>query len=177
LPCRRPNRTNIRNFPLIPVPPRHVGAEQAEITIQAYDAERDARPAAQSRRAKATAPQKSSRSRYAIDPSIQSLVAVSDGVAYADAVSLPSAGKLRQSLLQLSVERCLEAWIQFHQDFVRCCSRRCLLGGEMRCPKANQVRLVSAVDGVDSVIYRSVHDGKAAGGVNGCEAVRQGCGQ
>ena len=37
----------------------------------------------------------------------------------------------------------------------------------MRCPKANQVRLVSAVDGVDSVIYRSVHDGKAAGGVNG----------
>jgi hypothetical protein len=32
LPCRRPNRTNIRNFPLIPVPPRHVGAEQTEIT-------------------------------------------------------------------------------------------------------------------------------------------------
>jgi hypothetical protein len=38
----------------------------------------------------------------------------------------------------------------------------------MRCPKANQVRLVSAVDGVDSVIYRSVHDGKAAAGVSGC---------
>ena len=39
-----------------------------EADIRAYDAERDARPAAQSRRAKATAPQKSSRSRYAIDP-------------------------------------------------------------------------------------------------------------
>ena len=39
-----------------------------EADIRAYDAERDARPAAQSRRAKTTAPQKSSRSRYAIDP-------------------------------------------------------------------------------------------------------------
>jgi hypothetical protein len=39
-----------------------------EADIRAYHAERDARPAAQSRRAKATAPQKSSRSRYAIDP-------------------------------------------------------------------------------------------------------------
>ena len=39
-----------------------------EADIRAYDAERDARPAAQSRRAEATAPQKSSRSRYAIDP-------------------------------------------------------------------------------------------------------------
>ncbi len=39
-----------------------------EADIRAYDAERDARPAAQSRRATATAPQKSSRSRYAIDP-------------------------------------------------------------------------------------------------------------
>src|SRR6202023_3533001 len=35
-----------------------------EADIRAYDAERDARPAAQSRRAKATTPQKSSRSRY-----------------------------------------------------------------------------------------------------------------
>src|SRR5580700_958489 len=39
-----------------------------EADIRAYDPKRDARPAAQSRRAKATAPQKSSRSRYAIDP-------------------------------------------------------------------------------------------------------------
>src|SRR5258705_9029476 len=39
-----------------------------EADIRAYDAERDARPAAQSRRAKETTPQKSSRSRYAIDP-------------------------------------------------------------------------------------------------------------
>jgi hypothetical protein len=39
-----------------------------EADIRAYDAERDARPAAQSRRATATTPQKSSRSRYAIDP-------------------------------------------------------------------------------------------------------------
>jgi hypothetical protein len=39
-----------------------------EVDIRAYDPKRDARPAAQSRRAKATAPQKSSRSRYAIDP-------------------------------------------------------------------------------------------------------------
>ena len=39
-----------------------------EADIRAYDAERDARPAAQFRRAKATAPQKSPRSRYAIDP-------------------------------------------------------------------------------------------------------------
>jgi hypothetical protein len=39
-----------------------------EADIRAYDAERNARPAAQSRRAKATAPQNSSRSRYAIDP-------------------------------------------------------------------------------------------------------------
>ena len=37
----------------------------------------------------------------------------------------------------------------------------------MRRSKANQVRLVSAVDGVDSVIYRSVHDGKAARGMDG----------
>src|ERR1700720_2358732 len=36
--------------------------------IRAYDAERDATPAKQPRRATATAPQKSSRSRYAIDP-------------------------------------------------------------------------------------------------------------
>src|SRR6202035_3089132 len=39
-----------------------------EADIRAYDAERNARPAAQSRRAKATTPQNSSRSRYAIDP-------------------------------------------------------------------------------------------------------------
>ena len=39
-----------------------------EADIRAYDAERDATPAEQPRRAKATAPQKSSRSRYAIDP-------------------------------------------------------------------------------------------------------------
>src|SRR5580693_1829091 len=39
-----------------------------EADIRAYDAERDARPAKQPRRATATAPQKSSRSRYAIDP-------------------------------------------------------------------------------------------------------------
>ena len=39
-----------------------------EADIRAYDAERDARPAAPSRRATAAAPQKSSRSRYAIDP-------------------------------------------------------------------------------------------------------------
>lgn len=39
-----------------------------EADIRAYDAERNARPAAPSRRAKATAPQNSSRSRYAIDP-------------------------------------------------------------------------------------------------------------
>ena len=36
--------------------------------IRAYDAERDATPAKQPRRATAMAPQKSSRSRYAIDP-------------------------------------------------------------------------------------------------------------
>jgi len=39
-----------------------------EADIRAYNPERDARPAAQSRRAKAAAAQKSSRSRYAIDP-------------------------------------------------------------------------------------------------------------
>ena len=39
-----------------------------EADIRAYDAERDARPAAQSRRATETAALKSSRSRYAIDP-------------------------------------------------------------------------------------------------------------
>src|SRR6201987_3288505 len=39
-----------------------------EADIRAYAAGRDARPAAQSRRATATAPQKPSRSRYAIDP-------------------------------------------------------------------------------------------------------------
>src|SRR6201997_2881498 len=39
-----------------------------EADIRAYDAERNTRPAARSRRAKATAPQKPSRSRYAIDP-------------------------------------------------------------------------------------------------------------
>jgi hypothetical protein len=39
-----------------------------EADIRAYEAERDATPAKQPRRATATAPQKSSRSRYAIDP-------------------------------------------------------------------------------------------------------------
>jgi hypothetical protein len=39
-----------------------------EADIRAYDPERDATPAKQPRRAKATAPQTSSRSRYAIDP-------------------------------------------------------------------------------------------------------------
>jgi hypothetical protein len=39
-----------------------------EADIRAYDPKRDATPAKQPRRAKATAPQTSSRSRYAIDP-------------------------------------------------------------------------------------------------------------
>src|SRR6201987_2549828 len=39
-----------------------------EADIRAYEAERDATPAKQPRRATATAPQKASRSRYAIDP-------------------------------------------------------------------------------------------------------------
>jgi hypothetical protein len=39
-----------------------------EADIRAYDQERDTTPAKQSRRTKATAPQTSSRSRYAIDP-------------------------------------------------------------------------------------------------------------
>ena len=39
-----------------------------EADIRAYEAERDATPAKQPRRATATAPQKPSRSRYAIDP-------------------------------------------------------------------------------------------------------------
>ena len=39
-----------------------------EADIRAYDPKRDATPAEQPRRAKATAPQTSSRSRYAIDP-------------------------------------------------------------------------------------------------------------
>jgi hypothetical protein len=39
-----------------------------EADIRAYDPKRDAMPAKQLRRGKATAPQKSSRSRYAIDP-------------------------------------------------------------------------------------------------------------
>ena len=59
-----------------PLDPNHWRAEYPgggsgmfrEADIRAYDAECNARPAAQSRRAKATAPQNSSRSRYAIDP-------------------------------------------------------------------------------------------------------------
>src|SRR5207245_11369864 len=39
-----------------------------EADIRAYDPKRDAPPAKQARRAKATAPETSSRSRYAIDP-------------------------------------------------------------------------------------------------------------
>ena len=39
-----------------------------EADIRAYDPKRDAMPAKQPRRAKPTTPQKSSRSRYAIDP-------------------------------------------------------------------------------------------------------------
>jgi hypothetical protein len=39
-----------------------------EVDIRAYDPKRDATPATQRRRAKATAPHKSPRSRYAIDP-------------------------------------------------------------------------------------------------------------
>ena len=39
-----------------------------EADIRAYDPKRDATPAKQPRRAKATAPETSSRSRYAIDP-------------------------------------------------------------------------------------------------------------
>jgi hypothetical protein len=47
---------------------RGEGAARQEADIRAYEAERDATPAKQPRRATATAPQKSSRSRYAIDP-------------------------------------------------------------------------------------------------------------
>ena len=39
-----------------------------EADIRAYDPKRDAMPAKQPRRAKPTTPQKSSRSRYTIDP-------------------------------------------------------------------------------------------------------------
>src|SRR5947209_12413794 len=56
--------------------PDHWGAEYTgggsgmfrEADIRAYDPKRDATPAKQPRRAKATAPETSSRSRYAIDP-------------------------------------------------------------------------------------------------------------
>jgi hypothetical protein len=37
--------------------------------------------------------------------------AISDGVSYADAVSLSSVGKLRQRLLKLGIESCLEVRI------------------------------------------------------------------
>src|SRR5260370_13451857 len=57
---------------------------------------------------------------------------ISDGVSYADTVAPSCVRKLRQRLLQLSVERCLEAWIHVHQDFVSCCSLRFLLGIETR---------------------------------------------
>jgi hypothetical protein len=39
-----------------------------EADVRAYDPKRDAMPAKQPRRAKPTPPQKSSRSRYTIDP-------------------------------------------------------------------------------------------------------------
>jgi hypothetical protein len=51
---------------------------------------------------------------------------------------------------------------------VRGCRSSRLLGSEMRSAQSNQVRFMSSVDGVDSVIYRAVHGGKAAGGVDGC---------
>ena len=39
---------------------------------------------------------------------------ISDRVSYADAVSLSCVGKLRQRLLKLGIERCLEVPIQFY---------------------------------------------------------------
>src|ERR1700730_19207018 len=93
---------------------------------------------------------------------------LSHSVSYFDPFSLSPAGKLRRGLLKLRVERCLEVWIQFHEDFVRRCCRRRLLRSEMGCTKANQVGLMGPIDGVDRVIYGAVHDGKAAGGVDGC---------
>jgi len=39
---------------------------------------------------------------------------ISDAISYADAIGLPGIGNLRQRLLKLGIERCLEARIQFY---------------------------------------------------------------
>jgi len=62
---------------------------------------------------------------------------ISHKVSYPDALSLSPVWELRQRLLQLGIERCLEVWIQFHQDFVRCRCRRHFLGSEMRSAESN----------------------------------------
>src|SRR6266436_9961868 len=58
---------------------------------------------------------------------------ISDGVSYRDALSLSFGGKLRQGPLKLGIEGCLKIWIQFDQNFVRCCRRGGLLGSETGC--------------------------------------------
>jgi hypothetical protein len=98
---------------------------------------------------------------------------ISDLLSYGDAVSLPAVGELPQRQLKLGVERCLEVRIQVYQDFVRGCRRR-LLGSKMRCAKPNRVGLMAPVNGVYGVIYRGMHNGKAAGGVDGCRLLASG---
>src|SRR5258708_31913697 len=47
--------------------------------------------------------------------------------------------------------------------------RRCVLRGAARhISQMNQIRLMSSVNGVDRIVNGGVHEGKAAGRVNGC---------
>src|SRR6266704_2167560 len=62
----------------------------------------------------------------------------------------------------------MECRIQRSKHFVRRCSAGRLLGSVSRhAGKANQVRLMGPGDGVNRVINRGMHEGKAAGGVVG----------
>ena len=73
---------------------------------------------------------------WAFEPSLlrKARIRSATVVAHTDVPStFPPSGKLRQRPLKSSVERCLETWIQFHEDFVRCRRCRRLLGSEMGC--------------------------------------------
>src|SRR5438132_8769545 len=71
--------------------------------------------------------------------------------------------------LKLGVKHRLEIRIQHYENVVSCDGGRGVLGSRSKNPaKANQIRLVSTINRIDSVIDCSMHNGEATGWVNGC---------
>jgi hypothetical protein len=81
-----------------------------EADIRAYDPKRDATPAEQPRRAKATAPHKSSRSRYAIDPEAIAAGKLPDKAPAITSEANPHYQKHFDRLFRAMVEVCQLPW-------------------------------------------------------------------